>query len=268
MTTSGKGPQEEDAMYRILTTLLQPYTLLLLFMALAVVSLWWKRRETRRRLLILTILFASLIILSTPVVGNLTLRSLEDLFPPLEQRPTDAEIIVVLAGGVRISDDDTKPTEPDVNTLERCRHAADLYRRGPACRILASGGKVDSEGKGPAFAEVMRDLLVQLNVKVTDVIVEGASRTTFENAVECRKLLDQLSVRKIVLVTDAVHMNRALACFRKQGLEVVPAPCHFQAEQLQGSLQDFLPDPNAIQACGDATHEWLGMAWYWLQGKL
>jgi uncharacterized SAM-binding protein YcdF (DUF218 family) len=121
---------------------------------------------------------------------------------------------------------------------------------------------------GPAFAEVMRTFLLQLNVRPADVLVEGASRNTYENAVECRKLLEQHNLRKIVLVTDAVHMPRALACFRKQGLEVVPAPCHFQAGRLEGSLRDYLPNPDAVSSCRDAVHEWLGTLWYWSRGRI
>jgi uncharacterized SAM-binding protein YcdF (DUF218 family) len=154
------------------------------------------------------------------------------------------------------------------DTLIRCRHVADLYRRGPPRPVLVSGGKVDARVPGPAFAEVMRDFLLQLGVPVKDLIVEDASRTTYENAVESHKLLDGRGIRKIVLVTDAVHMNRALGCFRKQGLDVVPAPCHFQAGRLEGSVRDYLPNADAAASCRDVIHEWAGTAWYWLHGRL
>jgi uncharacterized SAM-binding protein YcdF (DUF218 family) len=254
-------------MYRSLTALLEPYTLVYLLTALAIANLWRKRRETRRRLLVLTGLFAVLTALSTPAVGSLALRTLEGEFAPLEQKPTDVSTIVVLSGGVRMPDGEGRPAQMDSGTIERCCHAAELYRRWPGCRILASGGKVDPDLPGPAYAEVMRDFLLELNVPASDVAVENTSPTTYKNAVECRKLLEQQGVRKIILVTDAVHMKRARACFEKQGLEVVPAPCHFQAARLEGSLRDYLPHPDAVQSCREAAHEWIGMAWYRLQGR-
>ena len=70
------------------------------------------------------------------------------------------------------------------------------------------------------------------------------------------------------LVTDALHMSRAVQCFRKQGVEVVPAPCHYQAGGLEGSLVDFLPTANAVEECRDAAHEWLGSLWYRLKGRM
>ena len=255
-------------MYRFIATLGQPYTILLVLMAVAIVNLWRKRRETRRRLLPLTALFVTLAVMSLPAVAHLALNVAEGQPSRLAQRPEDAEAIVVLAGGVNLSDETGAGAEPDSSTMHRCRYAAELYRRGPACPVLVSGGKVDQEWPGPAFAEVMRAFLQQLNVQNSDIIVEGVSRSTYENAIESRRLLEQHHIRKIVLVTDAVHMNRALACFRKQGLEVIPAPCHFQAGLLEGSVRDYLPNPNAAAGCQDAFHEWLGTTWYWVLGRI
>jgi uncharacterized SAM-binding protein YcdF (DUF218 family) len=251
-----------------ITSLLHPYTILSLLTALAIANLWRKRRETRRRLVLVTALFAALIILSTPAVGHLALRTLEGQFPPLSRRPPGVGAIVVLAGGVDLPDETGGPAELESDTIQRCLHAVQLYRQGTPCPVLVSGGKVDPDAPGPAFAEVMRDFLLQHDVRASDLLVEKTSRDTYENAVESHKLLEQHNVGKIVLVTDAMHMNRALGCFRKQGLEVVPAPCHFQAGHLEGSLRDYLPDPDAVAACQEALHEWLGTGWYWLWGRM
>jgi uncharacterized SAM-binding protein YcdF (DUF218 family) len=215
-----------------------------------------------------TVPFLALTFLSTPAVSHLALRTLEGRFPAIEQRPVDAEAIVVLSGGVNLPDEPNGPAELDSGTIHRCLHAAELYQRGGACPVLVSGGKVDPDMPGPAFAEAMRAYLLQLNVQASNLILETNSRNTYENAVESCKLLEQHNIRKIVLVTDALHMNRAVACFRKQGLEVIAAPCHYQASRLEGSLRDYLPDPDAVTDCRDTVHEWLGTVWYRLQGRL
>src|SRR5262249_58289118 len=101
-----------------------------------------------------------------------------------------------------------------------------------------------------------------------DVTTEEASRTTYENAVECSKLLGQRGVHKVVLVTEAVHMFRAERCFRKQGVEAVPSACNHRATELPGALLDFVPTANALEDCQDAVHEWLGTAWYALCGRI
>jgi uncharacterized SAM-binding protein YcdF (DUF218 family) len=252
--------------YQSVTGLLQPYTLLCLLAALAIANLWRKRRETRLRLIPLTVLFAVLVVHSTPAVGTLALRSLEGRFAVIEKRPEDAEAIVVLGGGINLPDVTGGPAELDTDSLQRCLHALDLYRRGTPCPVLVSGGKVDALDAGPAVADVMRDFLLGKGVPAEDLIVEGASRTTHENAVESCKLLGQRGIRKVVLVTDAVHEYRAVACFRKERVEVVAAPCRFQADRLDRGLRDVLPDPDAAEATRDSAHEWLGVLWYWLRG--
>jgi uncharacterized SAM-binding protein YcdF (DUF218 family) len=255
-------------MHRLVTGLLQPTFLLYLLTALGVALLWRKRQESRRRLLWLTVAFLALTLLCVPAVGHLALGTLEWPYPPLEQRPQDAEAIVVLAGYVIPPSGSRSQAELGEDTLRRCVKAMELYRQGKACPVLVSGGKVNPDDPGPTCAEAMRDFLVRVGVKADDVILEGRSRDTFENAVESCKLLRERGLRKVVLVTDATHLHRALACFRRQGFEAVPCGCRYRAVALSGSVFDFLPRPAAARGLEDACHERLGTVWYWVQGRL
>jgi uncharacterized SAM-binding protein YcdF (DUF218 family) len=253
--------------YRFLVDLLQPYTLLCLLAAAAVVNLWRKRRETRRRLAWATAAVLALLVISTPAFSCLVLGSLEWQYPPLTDRPADAEAIVVLSAGTLLSDSGGQRAALDEDSMLRCLHAADLYRRGGPCPVVVSGGIVDAGDPGPACARLMYEFLAGHGVRAADLVVEDASRTTYENASECRKVLEQHGIRKVVLVTDAVDMFRAERCFRKQGVACVPAPCHYRA-RFKWSPFTFLPSPGAVSGCQRAWHEWLGSGWYWLQGRI
>jgi uncharacterized SAM-binding protein YcdF (DUF218 family) len=254
--------------YRIVTTLAQPGLLLLFLVVLAVVNLWRKRRETPRRLLFLTIPLILLLLWSTPVVGYLSLGSLEWPYPPLQERPADADVIVVLSGYLRVQDGEGKRVELGGDTLQRCLRAAEVYRQGEPCPILVSGGKPDPDSPGPTLAEAMREFLVQQHVDEDDIIVEDRSRTTFENAVESCRLLDELGLRKMVLVTDGAHMHRAVGCFRKQGADVVPCGCRYRALRMDWSPWAFVPSLTGGSGAQEALHEWLGVAWYALHDRL
>jgi uncharacterized SAM-binding protein YcdF (DUF218 family) len=146
--------------------------------------------------------------------------------------------------------------------------AARLYSQGPPCLVMASGGKVDPQDPGPSYAAVMGGFLEQLGVKKADLVREEGSRTTYENAVECAKLLKDRGIERVVLVVDAVDMFRAAGCLRKQGVEVVPAPCHYRATRFRLSVHTFLPNPGAAANIQRVWHEWLGVAWYWTTGRL
>lgn len=255
-------------MYRLASDLLQPFFMLYLLTGLLLLSLWRKRRENRRRLPILGVCFLLLTLSSIPAVSYLALGSLEWPYPPLKERPDDVQAIVVLAGYVRPSDEVRLQSELGDDTRDRCLRAAELYHQGLPCRVLVSGGIVDGETQRPPCAPLMRDFLVQLGVSTKDVIVEDHSRTTWENAVESRKLLDPLGIHRVVLVSDAAHLFRAVRCFRKQGLDVVPCGCRYRATSLSGRLVNFLPSPGGAGGLQEAWHEWLGTVWYWLQGRI
>ena len=114
----------------------------------------------------------------------------------------------------------------------------------------------------------MRDLFVHLGVSAADVVIEDRSRMTYESAVETRQVLERRQVRSVLLVTEAVHMFRSLHCFRRQGVEAVPAACHHRATQFRCRLGTFLPSPDAAKDCTAVFHEWLGVTWYWLMGRM
>jgi uncharacterized SAM-binding protein YcdF (DUF218 family) len=255
-------------MYRFVVGLAQPGFLLGLFILLVAANLWRKRRETRRRLLLLTVPLALLALWCTPVVGQLALGSLEWSYPPLAERPADTEAIVVLSGYVHVLDDNGTKVELGADTLYRCLRAAEVYRQGKPCPVLISGGKLNPDAPGPTLAGAMRDFLVQQGVSDSDLILEDRSTTTYENAVESRPLLEARGIHRVVLVTDAVHLGRAGACFRKQGFDVVPCGCRYHGTHFDWSFAAFVPDLGGGSGCQEALHEWLGVIWYRLHGRI
>jgi uncharacterized SAM-binding protein YcdF (DUF218 family) len=255
-------------MYELVVTLVQPLTLVYLLFAVALVYLWRKPRPRRGRLVLLTLAFIGLTLVCMPAVAHLALGSLEWQFSPKDELPADAQAIVVLAVGVNSPDGTREHAELDHDSMLRCLHAAQLYRQRPTCTLIVSGGKVDADDPCPACAQVMFDFLVRLGVPASAIVVEDVSRTTYENAVESTKILEQHQMRKAVLVTDAVDMYRALRCFRKQGIELTPSPCHHRATRFEPTLFAFLPNPGAAQNCLRVWHEWLGTVWYWLHDRI
>jgi uncharacterized SAM-binding protein YcdF (DUF218 family) len=93
---------------------------------------------------------------------------------------------------------------------------------------------------------------------------EENSRNTYENALFGSRILREHGVHRVALVVDAQSMPRARACFRKQGIDAIPAPSHFR--EFGTSWQEFLPTWKAIRRNEGTLHESLGLLWYWLRG--
>jgi len=93
---------------------------------------------------------------------------------------------------------------------------------------------------------------------------EDASLTTWDNARLSAALLKNKGVRRIVLVTHAWHLRRAVPLFEAQGLDVVPAGLQFSGTR-PDSILDLLPTPAGLRDSSLALHEWLGILWYKLR---
>jgi uncharacterized SAM-binding protein YcdF (DUF218 family) len=133
-----------------------------------------------------------------------------------------------------------------------------------------AGGDGSIYGQGPIEAVEMKELAVRLGVREDAILLDTASRTTYENAVQAKRILGPVA---IVLVTSASHVPRASRLFRKQGLDVTPYPCGYLTREQPGSGWDgnpfdLIPQLEALQRSTIAIAEFMGMVIYWAVGKL
>jgi uncharacterized SAM-binding protein YcdF (DUF218 family) len=105
---------------------------------------------------------------------------------------------------------------------ERIRHAVALYRAGRVRRIVTTGGL--SPGERLSEAEVAHDWSVAQGVPTGDILMESQSRTTQENLAFAAPLLAGAGIRRVLIVSDPLHMRRALAHARHLGFDAYPSP--------------------------------------------
>lgn len=117
-----------------------------------------------------------------------------------------ADAIVAISGG---------------DTEERTRHAIELYKNNWAPLIIFSGAAEDKSG--PSNAAAMREQAVSAGVPRSDIITEGESENTRQNAFNTRDILTQKGINNILLVTSGYHQRRAYLEFSRslEGYEVI-----------------------------------------------
>jgi len=201
---------------------------------------------------------ALLVLQSLPPVSAALMASLESRAGPVLQDADGAQAIVVLSGGLDREAPEYGGDTAGERTLLRLRYGAVLAHRF-GLPVLVSGGRPQDATR--TEAAVMADIL-EREFAVKARWQEGESRNTAENASRSVAILRDAGIRRIVLVTQAFHMPRAVRLFRAPGLEVVPAPTQFKtaARSPLGPL-DLLPQSKALRNSYYALHEWLGMAW-------
>lgn len=101
---------------------------------------------------------------------------------------------------------------------ERIRHGIDLFERGHAPTLLFTGGY---GGSGARFAEseVGRDYAIREGVPADAILIETLSRNTHDNLFQARALLRARDKSRVVVVSDPLHMARALRICRDLGLQ-------------------------------------------------
>jgi uncharacterized SAM-binding protein YcdF (DUF218 family) len=194
---------------------------------------------------------------SMPIASGWIRGPLEDAAGPrtIEALPT-APAMVVLGGAVEGPRPPWRPY-PDLNSsADRLWHAARLYRAGKARLLVLSGGTV-RPGEAPE-AEVMRQFLVDMGVPASAMLLEGQSTTTTENAADTARLLRSRGIRRILLVTSALHMRRARGLFEAAGFEVIPAPTDYEVVQRPFRLLDVAPATDALDGSARAIKEIVG----------
>ena len=105
---------------------------------------------------------------------------------------------------------------------ERINHAMDLYRRGRVHKIIFTGGQGNRDE--PTEAAAARAYAVSNGVLPRDILIEQRSHTTYENLLYAKQLADEHGLKKILIVSDPMHMRRAIAMAEDVGLEAYPSP--------------------------------------------
>lgn len=237
--------------------------LVLLFFTWGLWRLWRGKRGAVRWLLAAWVL---LLLVSWRPFSIVLAGTLEWQTSRFNAQPNGEQAIVVLSGGVYTLD----PPRPDVitdqHTYARCRNAAWLYHHGWRVPVVLTGGyTADSKNLAATMAEVM----VKEGVAPEQIWTESGSTSTYENARMVARLLHPRGIHRILLVTEAYHMPRSQAAFRKAGFDVVASPCFYQNSAFKGTWLDWLfPMPKSIVLCEDVIHEWLGLILYRVRGRL
>lgn len=240
----------------LVTNFLSPWLLPPLdLIALIAIGLALAYRHRRLGIAIAAAALAVLAALSTPLAGHLLIATLETV-PALKMadiKDSGAGAIVILGSGRRNAPEYGGNTVSD-GGLVRVRYGARLAKASQL-PVLVTGGKPG--GGTISEAEVMAEAL-ERDFGVPARWLEPESINTIQNARFSARILAEAGIKRVVLVTDASHMQRAIARFAAAGLEVVPAPTAFHIRSTYTVL-DFLPTSRGLLLSSRALHEWVGI---------
>ncbi|MGV3456949.1 YdcF family protein [Sphingomonas sp.] len=127
--------------------------------------------------------------------------------------PADAAIVL----GAAVNGDEASPV-----FRERIGHGLTLYRTGRVRKLILTGGY--GEGASHAESEVARTIAIRAGVPAHAILIETRSRTTQQNIAEAKRLLDHNRLSSALIVSDPLHMKRALRMAHDAGITAYGAP--------------------------------------------
>ena len=217
---------------------------------LALLGLFLNRRRPPLARVLLWVGFGSLWLLSTPVVSE-GLTRLAEHYPPLDWREAaSAQAIVILGGGGqrRFAPEFAGPAA-NPGLLQRLSYGVYVARH-TGLPILVTGFEIE--------AVTMR-VTLERDYDLQPRWVDEQSFDTFQNAHNSGQLLRADGVHRIVLVTSATHMWRAVHEFTAAGMDVVPAPEGILSQH-DPDVGHYLPNADALLQSYLASYELIGDA--------
>ena len=154
---------------------------------------------------------------------------------------------------------------------DRLWQAIHLYHKGKIKKIILSGDSGYVFKEGLHEADQLKKLLIEQNIPASDILIENKSRNTHENAQETMRFIKKrgLVSDSFILITSAIHMHRAEACFKKEGLDCSTfSTDHYYDPSSTLSLNSFVPSDEAFIMWKRMIKEWVGTIMYRLFGYL
>lgn len=183
--------------------------------------------------------------LSTVIIYLLSIAPVANSFMRLvevtnwnESELKSSDVIVLLGGGVSEGVIDISGIGiPSQDSTVRLVDAARLYKNYKLPIIVSGGSIFGSSEEANVYARILADLDVPDN----DIIKEGSSRDTKENARYVAEIMTQKGFKKAILVTSSYHMKRSMFLFEKNNVAVTPYPSGVSAYNKISSFADYLP---------------------------
>ncbi|MCB1094373.1 MAG: YdcF family protein [Verrucomicrobiae bacterium] len=225
-----------------------------------------KRPKWSRKFAGAAILFA--IAFTNPMLLRIAMGAWE---VPSVQRPelNESYTFGIILGGYSNSEDSTPERLVLGSDPNRLSEGIRLYKTGRIKKIVLTGGTGAFFDEGVAEAPLTKQFLCDLGIPEADILVEAKSRNTYENAAFTHELMSIEELQQpSLLITSAVHMRRAQACFEKVGIVVTPYPTDLRGSgPVFSGFRSLLPDAWTLWQWEFLLREWVGSIAYRITGR-
>ncbi len=248
---------------KTISFVLKPLGILFL---LAILSLITKNHTKKKRLI--GVFLVLLYFFSCPAILNKFIKAYE--FPTSQIQNTKKYTYGVLLTGGLINESKSQDSALFLGPQgDRLWQTVELYRAKKIQKIIISGGDGYDRKKENHATEndKAREFLIKTGVYVGDILQEKDAVNTYENAKFTKKLLLP-QTEKVLVITSAFHLKRALACFKKQKIYADGFATTPISENYPFKWQDLIPKMDAFKNADILANEIIGLVVYKILGYI
>jgi uncharacterized SAM-binding protein YcdF (DUF218 family) len=238
--------------------LLMPMPLILLLLIWALLFLL--RKKTRwLGILVVAVATSLLFVSSYPPLVDRIIAPLEQDYSQYQVSQQPAEFIAVLGSGHTSAPEQPITSEMNPTGIVRLTEGIRIYRLNPGSKLIFTG----YHGRDSvSYSEKIKQLAIALGVPQEDILAFSGPRDTAE---EAQLIAEKFADTRLVLVTSASHMPRAMTLFAQVGLAPTPAPTGHLAKPTQSYW--LFPSAQSMAKINRWLHEQLGLLWTNLLSK-
>jgi len=196
-------------------------------------------------------------------VGNFLMRDHEARYPAFQYKEDiEVDVVHVLGGGHMESKRFAGGAQLSSSSLARVVEGIRVAQLYPDARLVFSGYAGYIGVNKQPNAEVAKAVAVSLGIDEERIDLLTEAKDTREEAIDVEDFVHE---GRLILVTSASHMPRAVTIFKQESLNPIPAPTYFLGAE---ETSNFFPTYRALQKTERYVYEQVGLAWVALKGWL
>lgn len=206
---------------------------------------------------------------SLPITSTLLLEQVEGGRLKLSAQEVPKADAVVVLGGFLSTVQSSQGLIFDWGVSSRFFAGLDLMRANKAHFLIFTDEQLPWSGHAGSASAFLRGYAQTFGVPAEQILETNPVQSTQEEALALKMLSKSHTIKSILLVTSAFHMQRAAAQFEKEGFTVYAYPADFRGgggKSFRGlGLWDFIPNVGALGNVTIALTEIMARAYYWIK---
>ncbi|WP_159038628.1 YdcF family protein [Brumimicrobium mesophilum] len=231
----------------------------LYFLTWGSIALWYRKKPFKYFKAYLITGIVLFLLSSTTYLPKILINSIESKYNPIEFSELDSsQVYHILVLGAGSTTDPRLPSTMNISSeaLKRLIEGIRVYTHLNNSILVTSAYSAEGD---KSLARLSKEAAISLGVNEKQVKMLETPTTTLE---EANAFKDTFGTnKKIILVTSALHMPRAIEIFKDKGLDVIAAPADYLYKDGQRNRISF-PSSNSIELM-NAYHITVLKKWYY-----